>query len=317
MQALALAAVAGLVLVPPAMAKTTKINFGYLVADQIHEPAPLIMKEKKLLEKRGLEVKWGEYLAGSYLCQFMASGEVDFGTGGAVPVIITRGQGVDLQILAGSNTEGSSIVVGPQIKTIADLNGKSLGTPGIGSIQDAMVDMVAKKNNIRILHKNMKVSDMPVFLQKGEIDGFIAWEPHPSRAIDLGYGRAIASSKDILPNHQCCVLIGRGDLIAKEPELVATVLDAYIEALDWFQANRAEATEMIAKATGMKPEVVTMALATVSHPNPPVVDVASIKLMTEGLLTSGKLSKQSNPDMDKFIAEMNNTRFLDEYLKHK
>jgi ABC-type nitrate/sulfonate/bicarbonate transport system substrate-binding protein len=113
------------------------------------------------------------------------------------------------------------------------------------------------------------------------------------------------------------VLIGRGDLIAKEPELVATVLDAYIEALDWFQANRAEATEMIAKATGMKPEVVTMALATVSHPNPPVVDVASIKLMTEGLLTSGKLSKQSNPDMDKFIAAMNNTRFLDEYLKHK
>ena len=68
------------------------------------------------------------------------------------------------------------------IKKVADLNGKSLGTPGIGSIQDAMVDSLAKNNGIKIAHKAMKVSDMPIFLQKGEIDGFIAWAPHPARA---------------------------------------------------------------------------------------------------------------------------------------
>ena len=256
--ALAVAMTFGLILglQSPVTGQQKEIRFGYLVADQLHSPAVMIMKEKKMLEAEGFKVSWGEFLAGSYLMQDFASGQVDFGSLGAVPVVITRAQGVDVVILASANAEGSSIVVKDTIKTPKDLDGKSLGTPGIGSIQDAMVDMVATREKMKIRHKHMKVSDMPLFLQKGEIDGFIAWAPHPTRAVDLGYGHQILTSHDILPEHQCCVLVTKGEMLKKDPETVRKVVKIYLKAYEWFINNQDEAVAMMAKNTGMKEEVI-------------------------------------------------------------
>lgn len=294
-----------------------ELVFGYLVADQLHNPAPMIMKEKKLLEAEGLKVKWGEFMAGAYLMQHMASGEVDFGTCGAVPVMIAAGQGVGAIILAGSNTEGSALVVANSIKEFKDLDGKTIGTPGIGSIQDAMVDMISMKHNIKILHKNMKVSDMALFLQKGEIDGYLAWEPHASRAVDLGIGHILVTSHEILPQHQCCVLVGRSEVIGKDPEIARKIVRAYMKAFEYFHNNRDETIEMMAKATGMTKKLVTMSLLHVQHPSPPFLNIPSMKLMAEGLVGAGKIQKGVITDMDAFIGKIYDPSYLKEYIGKK
>ena len=298
----------------PALAEEKEINFGYLVADQLHNPAPMIMKEMKLLEAEGLKVKWGEFLAGANLMQYMASGEVDFGTCGAVPTMITRGQGIDVVILAGSNTEGSSLIVNDAIKTVKDLDGKKLGTPGIGSIQDAMIDGVARTNNIKILHKNIKVSDMPIFLKKGEIDGFIAWAPHPSRAVALGYGHILLTSHDMMPNHQCCVLVAQGGLLKSDPETVRKVVHAYLKAFEWYREHPDETIAMMAKCTGMEEKIVRMAMQTVVHPYPPRADVPSVKLMADGLVQSGKIQAGVITNLDDFVAGLYHPEFLEEQI---
>ncbi len=302
----------------PALAEDNEITFGYLVADQIHEPAPMIMKKLNLLEKQGLKVKWGEFMAGAYLMQHMASGEVNFGTCGAVPTMITRGRGVNVVILAGSNTEGSGIIVKDSIKTVKDLDGKAIGTPGIGSIQDAMVSDLARKNHIKIHHKYMKVSDMPVFLKKGEIDGFIAWEPHPSRSVDFGYGHILLTSTDLMPGHQCCVLAAQGEMLTKRPEVVRKVVAAYMEAFKWFLSHRDEAIAMMVQATGMKESIVRNAMKSVKHPYPPYADVPSMKLMAQGLITGGKIQASAVPNLDQFIKGLYHPEFLEAYVaKHK
>lgn len=300
-----------------AIGQEKEIRFGYLVADQLHSPAVMIMKEKKMLEAEGFKVKWGEFLAGSYLMQHFTSGEVDFGSCGAVPIMITRGQGVDGVILASANTEGSSIVVKDTIKTVKDLEGKSMGTPGIGSIQDAMVDMIARKEKAKILHKHMKVSDMPLFLQKSEIDGFIAWAPHPARAVDLGYGHQILTSHDILPDHQCCVLVTSGKTLANDPETVKKVVKTYLKAYEWFIANPDEAVAMMVKTTGMKEDVVRMAMKTVKYPFPPYCNVPSLKLMAEGLVEGGKIQKGVITNMDDFIKQLYRPEVLESCLEKK
>lgn len=298
-------------------AQKKKIHFGYLVADQLHSPAVMIMKEKKLLEAEGFEVSWGEFLAGSYLMQHMTSGEVDFGSCGSVPAMITRGQGVDVVILASANTEGSSMVVKDSIQSTKALDGKSLGTPGIGSIQDAMVDMVAKKDDIKIAHKFMKVSDMPIFLQKGEIDGFIAWAPHPARAVDLGYGHQILTSHDILPDHQCCVLVTKGEMLKKNPETARKVLQVYLKAYEWFLANQDESVEIMVRVTGMKEEVIREAMKTVKYPFPPFCNVPSLKLMVDGLVESGKIQKGNITSVDNFISDLYQPALLEEQVGKK
>mgnify|MGYP001765754110 CR=1 FL=1 len=296
-------------------AQQKELRFGYLVADQLHSPAVMIMKEKKMLEAEGFKVTWNEFLAGSYLMQFMTSGEVDFGSGGCVPAIITRGQGVDVVILAGANAEGSSIVVKDTIKKVTDLNGKNVGTPGIGSIQDAMVDSLARGNKIKIIHKAMKVSDMPIFLQKGEIDGFISWAPHPARAVDLKYGYQILTSHDLMPDHQCCVLVSRESTLKKDPETARKVVKTYLKAYKWFLDNQKESIAMMAAATGMKEEVVLDAMKTVKYPFPPHVNMPSVKVMTEGLIQTGKVEKDRVTDLDSFVKGIYKPEILEELLK--
>lgn len=300
-----------------AHAQQKELRFGYLVADQLHSPAVMVMKEKKMLEAEGFKVTWSEFLAGSYLMQFLTSGEVDFGSAGCVPAIITRGQGVDVVILAGANAEGSSIVVSNSIKKITDLNGKSLGTPGIGSIQDAMVDSLAKNNGIKIAHKAMKVSDMPIFLQKGEIDGFIAWAPHPARAADLKYGHQIVTSHDLMPDHQCCVLVSRESTLKRDPATAQKVVGTYLKAFRWFLDNQKEAIGMMAKATGMKEEVVIEAMKTVKYPFPPYVNMPSVKVMTQGLIETGKVEKDRVTDMDGFVKAIYKPEIMETLIKQK
>jgi len=291
-----------------------KIHFGYLVADQVHNFASMVIKEKKFLADEGIEVKWGEYLAGAYLMQHLAAGEVDFGTCGCVPTMITRGQGVDVVILASSNTEGSSIIVKKEIKTPKDLDGKSVGTPGIGSIQDAMVDMVARKYNISIKKRHMSVPDMPIFLQKGEIDGFIAWSPHNEKAENLGYGHIILTSADILPGHQCCVLVAKGSLLKQEPELVKKVIRVFMKSYQYEQKNHEETIDLVVKYTNAPKEVVKKAWAHTPHPYPPYVSVDSLKMQAEGLIKGGKIQKDKVKDLDKFVADLYHPEFVKAYM---
>lgn len=313
----ALASLLVLGMFAPANAQQKEIRFGYLVADQLHSPAVMIMKEKKLLEAEGLKVTWNEFLAGSYLMQYLTSGEVDFWSCGAVPVMITRGQGVDVVMLASGNAEGSSIVVKDSIKTVKDLDGKNIGTPGIGSIQDAMVEKVARDNKITIKRMAMKVSDMPIFLQKGEIDGFIAWAPHPARAVDLKYGHELLTSHDILPRHQCCVLVAKGELLKKDPETSRKVVATYLKAYQWFLDNKEESIQIMVKTTGMSEPIVRKALETVMYPNPPEVNIPSVKMMAEGLVQSGKIQEGVIKDMDAFVKDVYRPELMLELSKGK
>lgn len=291
-----------------------KIHFGYLVADQVHNFASMLMKEKKFLEEEGIEVKWGEYLAGAYLMQHLASGEVDFGTCGIVPTMITRGQGVDVVVLASGNTEGSAIIVKKEIKTPKDLDGKSIGTPGIGSIQDAMVDMVARKHKITIKKRQMSVPDMSIFLKKGEIDGFIAWSPHNEKAEALGYGHIILTSADILPGHQCCVLVAKGQLIKEEPELVKKVIRAFMKAYQYEQKHHDETIDLVVKYTNTPKDVVKKAWTLTPHPYPPYINVENTQMQAEGLIVGGKIQKDKVKDVAKFVAEMYHPEFVKEYM---
>lgn len=177
-----------------------------------------------------------------------------------------------------------------------------------------MIEKVARDNGITITRKAMKVSDMPIFLQKGEIDGFIAWAPHPARAVDLKYGHEILTSHDILPGHQCCVLVTKGEILKNDPETARKVMATYLKAYAWFLANREESVKIMVKTTGMSEEVVREAIKTVLYPNPPEVNVPSLKMMADGLLQSGKIQEGVIKDMDVFMKDSYRPELMQEAM---
>ena len=294
-----------------AFAAGNEIRFGYIALDQLHSPAVMVMKEKKLLEAAGFTVKWSEFLAGTHVLREMASESIDFASCGAVPILAAHAQDVKLAVIAGANREGSSLIVDNSVKTIKDLDGKKIATPGLGSIQDAMVAQLARANKIRIQRMAMRVSEMPLFLRKKEIDGFIAWAPHPSRAIVEKSGYELLVSHDLMPDHQCCVLAARESLLRSEPETVNKLLEIYLEAYKWFLENPDESIKLLAQNTGMTENIVRQALDTVKYPYPPYCDVASMRSLAQDLMSTGKITAVKEGDLDSFMENLYRPELLE------
>lgn len=260
------------------------VVFGYINSVQLHNPAVMIMKEKKLLEAEGLQVKWIEYFAEQYAMQDMAVGAVDFVTCGVVPVMSTHAHSVKLAVIAGSNQEGSSLIVDNSINTVEDLQNKKIATPSINSSQDALLNLMAAENKLRIRHVTMRVPDMADFLAKKEIDGFFAWAPYPSGAVEQNFGHELLSASDILPCNQCCVLATTEKNFWGKHSVVKKVLKVYLDAYKWFLANREESIKLLSKNIGVPESLVRQAILTVKYPYPPYCNTDSMYSLARELI---------------------------------
>jgi len=295
-----------------AFAAPKAIRIGYLVADQLHSPAMMVMKEKKLLEAAGIAVQWRAFLNGTYAMQDLTWGSVDFASCDAIPIMRTHARGVKLSILAGANEEGSSLVVGPSIKTIKDLDGKRIGTPGGDTTQDAVLRQLAKEHDIQVKRVSMKVADMPLFLQKREIDGFIAWAPHPSRSIEHLVGHELLTSHDMVPGHQCCVLVTKASTLRDDPETVKTLLKVYLDAYRWFLDNQEESIRLLVKNIGMSEAVIRQALQTVTYSYPPYCNEASLQRMARHLLATDAIPPMEDEGLAPFLSSLYRPELLEQ-----
>lgn len=291
------------------------LTFGHLMAAQIHEPVPMVLDQRKLLDKEGYEAKFPEFLAGAFAMQHFSAGELDAVTVGCPPILIARGAGTDIVILASSNTEGSRIIAAPDVKRIEDLAGKKIGTPGLGSIQDALLTMAEKKLKMKVSHVPIKVSDMPIYLSKKEIAAFIAWEPICSNAVEMGYGHAVYTSRDIFPGHQCCVFAVRGKWIQEKPEKVQRLTNLYLESMRYFEKNRGEMLKVISRKTQISEKALNEALKVVGYPDPPYVHVESLRVFAKELIEAQKIEASKVPDVEKFVAEIYNDKFIKTAVK--
>lgn len=86
------------------------------------------------------------------------------------------------------------------------------------------------------------VGPMPVLLSTNQVDGYIAWQPFVTIAIDSNIGQLVVYSEDLPPagkweNHPCCVLTAREDLLQSNPDLVNVMAAQTILADKWITEN--------------------------------------------------------------------------------
>jgi len=295
-------------------ATTASIRFGYIAADQLHSPAVMIMKERKLLEAAGFSVEWKEYLTGAYVMQDVASDAVDYAACGAVPIMVAHANNDKMAIIAGANREGSSLVVKPSIAELGDLDGGIIGIPGHGTIQDAMAARIMKENSIYFKRVTVDVSEMPNILENGDIDGFIAWAPYPANAVLNGVGRELLTSRDMMPDHQCCVLVTKESTLKDNRKTAKKLLEIYLDAMGWFLGHPEESRKLLAKYTGLDEAVISLAGDTVNYVYPPYCNADSMLTMAEGLVETGRISIDES-DLATFVDSLYHPELLDEIIK--
>lgn len=308
----ALAGVYSIGLLTPA--QKVKIRIGYLTGD-LHHLALHVAVAKKYFAQYGIEYELYEYINGPTLMQHFVVGELDFAYVGTPPALTARASGIGsnttyLPVVIGSgNLEGSAIVVNPGvIKSISDLNNKKIGTPGTGTIQDVMLSAYAKDNNLSLTKYPGRISDLPIQYGRGEIDGFIGWEPYPSIAVYQYNASILLTSHDMLPNHQCCVLVVSDKFLASHPDVVEKMVLIHNAAIDFINNNPAEAKQIAMNVTNLPMPVIDLAFSHMQFSKS--VNVASIKSFLVDLIRLGIVKNVDLNQVDSFINGFINTKYV-------
>jgi len=275
-------------------------RIAHLVAD-IHQIAFFISFSRGYYEEAGIMPKRLEYVNGPAEMTAFAAGDIDAGYVGCVPALIAKAKGLDLVVVASANLEGSAIVAKPEIAAVPELNGRVVGTPGIGTIQDSLLYMVEEKFNITYgeVKRYMGPAGLPLDFEKGMIDAFIAWEPFCAEVVVKGIGHVIHTSHDILPNHQCCVFYVSGKIFKEQPDLAKKLIKAHVKAMNFAKNNPDDAMEIFADMTGKSMEVVKESWKRMVWDYN--VNITSMKIFVDYLTDQGKINPKDIPNVDEFL----------------
>ena len=291
------------------------LRVGYLVA-YIHQIACFVARDQGPYEKEvgfGYGFKYFEYISGPAQMMHFVAGELDIGYVGCVPALTALSKGADLKIVASANLEGSAIVAKPEIANVEGLNGKLVGTPGIGTIQDSLLSAVEENKGISVTHRHYKVSDLPLALEKGEIDAFIAWEPFCAEVVVAGIGHVVYTSHEILPQHQCCVFYISGQISREDRDLAVRLVRAHVKAMEFAIENENGAMEIFAARTGKSLDVVRESWKRMVWNYTPSIE--SMKIFTQWLINAGKIEAGDVPDINAFVENAVDLTLLADALK--
>lgn len=201
-----------------------------------------------------------QFATGAPEMQAMLSGDIDVAYVGAAPVISALATGLKAKIVAAVQTQGSALVLRPDIEynSPEDLKGLTIGTFPAGTIQDTILREWLESNGLTVGENTdageidilpMGPGDAITAMAAGQIDGTFLPSPSPTTIVEEGNGKIVEWSGSMMPNHPCCVLVVSDDLIEENPELVTALVKTHIKATDYNIENPEEAARIYADYT--------------------------------------------------------------------
>lgn len=161
-------------------------------------------------------------------------------------------------ILVNDNSSGNdALMVGPKIRSFADLKGKSIALEQFSISHFVLANALSRNgmsiNDVKIV--NLSAGDAAAAFMAGRLDAAVVWNPWVSRIEKSGKGRALFTSRD-MPGLVPDLLVAHGKTLAdkaKRAELVG-VIRAWFDTEQFIRTNQAEALAIMSKVVSMKPD---------------------------------------------------------------
>lgn len=217
-----------------------------------------IADEKGYFAKYGIKGEITQFSGGPALGDATMAGEEDIGSSGTATWMPRLVHG-SLAVLAGMATSPDAFKMAAlnDIKSIADLRGKKVGTVGASST-DYLWYLLAKKLNVPESTFDIVPVPPPELvsaLDRHDIEAFFCWEPWPSRAVEIsGKDKVhlLATSGDVGYFLNFVVVANKAFLKTK-PELAVKVLAALRDAIEYQNAHPDEAARIGADKNKLTP----------------------------------------------------------------
>lgn len=255
---------AAIALASPALAaEKTTLRIGYL---PITDHLTVIAKAREPLPHVDFQpVKFGSW---PELAEALKAGAVD-GAFVLGPIGLTlRQRGVPLRAVLLGHRNGSAMTVRADgdVKALSDLRGKTVAIPSRFSTHNILLRKALAENglgtgDLKIIE--LAPPEMVNALATKRIDAFIVAEPFGAQAELQKVGRVLTLSRDIWPDHICCVLNLRQDAIDRDPAAVQELVAAFVHTGHQIGQDPGAAAVASKAFLGQKPEVIQHAL---THP---------------------------------------------------
>ena len=263
-------------------------------------------------EQEGIKIDRRTYPNGPAALLDCPSGNIDAVMAGLSPIMQFAAGGGQFVMVA-SLTKGNAPLVGKkQFKSYADLNGRKIGTPGLGTIHDAMLFYIEKTQGLKFQRVPGKITDIAVMLDRGEVDAFIGWEPASAAAIAKSKDTHYVAQWPPIPNAESLALVFQPKIAKENPDLIVRFLRASLRGMDYIKANSKDnVADILAKKMNdpaAKP-IAVMALDSVNVTDPRL-DMPSTRIILQTISEQGKIPKELVTNVDAWLGKYLDYSFL-------
>jgi NitT/TauT family transport system substrate-binding protein len=209
-------------------------------------------------KEHGINVEFTINNAGAVALAALAGNGVDIGVANPVSIAQAFVKGIPIAAFAGGGlytaASPATLLVVPKdspLRTPKDLEGKTIGLPGLGDqLQAAMLIWLQKNGADATKVKFVEVNPPSVMLgalAQGRIDGATPPEPILTQSLQSDariFGDPFSA---VAPSFFIGVWIARSDWLKANPETSRRFADAIYEAGRWANAHRDESAAILAK----------------------------------------------------------------------
>ncbi len=209
--------------------------------------APQYVAEELLRAEGFTDVRYVMSDAGLRQSKAIANGEIDLTLHFSAPLLIAIDAGEKITIVAGMHVGCFELFGTERIRSIADLKGKAVGVPDLGTSAHVFIATLAAHvgldpaNDIKWV-TSPSISPMQLFAD-GKIDAWLGFPPEPQKMRARKIGHVIVNSSVDRPwsQYYCCMLAGNRDFVRKNPVATKRALRALLKATDYCDSDRAGA----------------------------------------------------------------------------
>lgn len=268
-------------------------------------------------DQEGIKIDRRTYANGPAALLELPSGNVDAVMAGLSPIMQFAAGGGQFVMVA-SLTKGNAPLVGrKQYKSYAELNGKRVGTPGLGTIHDAMLFYIEKTQKIKFQRVPGKITDIAVMLDRGEVEAFIGWEPASAAAIAKARDAHYIAQLPPIPNAESLELVFQAKVAKENPDLIVRFLRATLRGMEYIRTHsKDDVAAIVAKKMNdpaAKP-VARMALDSVIVTDPRL-DMPSSRIILTTISEQGKIDKALVKDVDGWLGKYLDYSYLEKAEK--
>lgn len=224
------------------------------------------LQQQKFLEQafvsKSTEFEFRRMLSLKPVAEALSASAIDLGLGGTPIPAIASGLPIRVIALVERSPKTHAILVRPDspIKSVVELKGKKVGTPQGKShllVLRALDKAGLKDTDIEWLQLENDVGRAA--LQQGSIDAWATWDPFYAGAEVAKEAVPIVDGDGYVSNF--VAIFGRSKFLDQYPDTVQQFLKSYQEAVNWVNANREAARDILVKENKLVPEAAQLTLS--------------------------------------------------------